>query len=121
MSKLLNISPVLPVKSMEEEMKFFAELGFRNVYDSTNYTDTLDYAVVYRAEQAIHLQLFGDHKFEGQQIKIWVQNVNDFASEFDSKNIDYNRRNNTPWETHELGIYSPSGHAIFFVQDLNNS
>lgn len=118
MTNLQNISPVLPVLEMKAEMEFFESLGFANIYNSLQYSDTLDYAVMARDRQTIHLQLFGEQPFDGQQIKIWVNDLDAIATELDSGDITYNRHDYTPWETSEIGLYSPSRHALFFVKDL---
>jgi hypothetical protein len=118
MSNFLSISPVLPVANIEPEIKFFERLGFTKVYDSLQYSGKLDYAVLARSGQTIHLQWFGEHDFYGQQVKIWVQDVDAIGEEFDKRLIPYNRRDNTAWGTSEISLYSPAQPAIFFVQDL---
>jgi len=117
MSTLLNISPVFPVNDIDMEIEFFEKLGFKNVYDSLSYSELLDYAVMHREGQSIHLQLFGDEPFPGQQIKIWTKNILAIEKELNERGIKYNRNFDTPWNTNELGLYSPSKHAIFFVQE----
>ncbi|MGN8225348.1 glyoxalase/bleomycin resistance/extradiol dioxygenase family protein [Gracilimonas sp. BCB1] len=122
MNNFLNISPVLPAHDLKAEIEFFEQLGFKNVYDSLNYTDNLDYAVLHREGQYIHLQFQFEKdmpsKSNAQQIKIWVANLDLLESEFRAKGFDINRRDNTPWGTNELGFYSPAHNAIIFVQDL---
>lgn len=117
MNNLLNISPVLPAKDMNMEIEFFDKLGFKNVYDSLNYSDQLDYVVMHQEGQSIHLQLFGDEPFSGQQIKIWVKDILAIEKELKERGISYKRNFDTPWNTNELGLYSPSKHAVFFVQE----
>lgn len=116
MTNFRYISPVLPVSDIRKEIEFFESLGFKNVYDSLRYADQLDYAVMGREDQAIHLQKFD--AFDGQQVKIWVSELDEIAHELDANNIAYNCRENTPWETSEIGLYSPARHAVFFVKDL---
>jgi hypothetical protein len=119
MPNLQNISPVLPVAHIEPEIKFFEKLGFTKVFDSLQYSSEMDYVVLDRDGQSIHLQLFGKHDFYGQQVKIWVENLDALGEAFDRMLIPYNRRNNTPWNTCEIGMYSPAQHAIFFVQEMH--
>jgi|GEM_PF-4196979 len=117
MYPILNISPVLPVKDITMEIEFFEKLGFKNVYDSLSYSELLDYAVMHREGQSIHLQLFDKEDFPGQQIKIWVRDILSIEKELKERGSMYNRNFDTPWNTNELGLYSPSKHAIFFVQE----
>ena len=123
MNNFKNISPVLPATDIQVEIEFFKTLGFENVYDSLNYSDKLDYAVVHREGQYIHIQFQFKKdmpsKNAAQQIKIWVENLDSLHKEFEELGLEINRRDNTPWGTHELGFYSPSNNAIIFVQDLD--
>lgn len=119
MNHLLNISPVLPVQSLENEVEFFKKLGFNSVYDSLHYSEDLDYIVLNRDQQSIHLQLFESGDFSGQQIKIWVSNIEILDEQLKSTDLVVFRNFNTPWNTHELGMYSPSNHAVFFVQEIS--
>ncbi|WP_421773192.1 glyoxalase/bleomycin resistance/extradiol dioxygenase family protein [Gracilimonas sp.] len=122
MNNFLNISPVLPANDIKAEIDFFERLGFENVYDSLNYSDKLDYAVLHRDGQNIHLQFQFESDMpdesNAQQIKIWVTDLDSLESEFKEKGFPIKRRNNTPWGTNELGFYSPAHNAIIFVQDL---
>ncbi len=117
MSILLNISPVLLVADISAEIEFFSKLGFSPLYDSLQYSDKLDYSVLIRENQTIHLQLFDDDSYQGQQVKIWVSSIEEIETELSAASLKYNRHFNTPWNTHELGMYSPSRHAIIFVQE----
>lgn len=123
MNNFKNISPVLPSIDIHAEIEFFKTLGFNNVYDSLNYSDKLDYAVLCREDQYIHIQLQFENdmpsKNASQQIKIWVENLNILHNEFEEQGLEINRRDKTPWGTNEFGFYSPSNHAIVFVQDLD--
>jgi catechol 2,3-dioxygenase-like lactoylglutathione lyase family enzyme len=123
MKNFLNISPVLPVNDIKAEIEFFERLGFKNAYDSLNYTDKLDYAVMNRDGQNVHLQFQFEEdmpsKNAAQQIKIWVTDLDALETEFKENGFAIKRRNNTPWGTHEFGIYSPAHNAIIFVQDLD--
>lgn len=122
MNNFLNISPVLPANDIKAEIEFFEKLGFKNVYDSLNYSDKLDYAVMNREGQNIHLQFQFEKdmppKHNAQQIKIWVADLDPLESEFREKGLHIKRRDNTPWGTNELSFYSPAHNAIIFVQEL---
>ncbi|MCP9291384.1 hypothetical protein [Gracilimonas sediminicola] len=123
MKNFLNISPVLPANDLKAEIEFFERLGFKNVYDSLNYSDKLDYAVLHRDGQNVHLQFQFEKdmpaKDAAQQIKIWVNDLDALESEFREQGFDIKRRDNTPWGTNEFGFYSPAHNAIIFVQDLD--
>lgn len=124
MNNFKNISPVLSANDVIAEIEFFEKLGFTNVYDSLNYTDKLDYAVVSRDGQSIHIQFQFEKdmppKNAAQQIKIWVSDLDTLNEEFEEKGFQINRRNNTPWGTDEFGFYSPNHNAIIFVKSLEN-
>ncbi|RNC83158.1 MAG: hypothetical protein ED557_10630 [Balneola sp.] len=118
-----NITPVLPANDVKAEIKFFEQLGFVNVYDSLRYSNKLDYAVLARDQQAIHIQFQFEEdmpsKNAAQQIKIWVADLDALQTEFEEKGLEIKRRDNTPWGTNEFGFYSPAHNAIIFVQDLH--
>ncbi len=118
MMKISNITPVLPVSDIQKEIAFFEQLGFSNSYDSLRYSDALDYAVMTYDCQSIHLQLFADGNFVGQQIKFWVADINPIKTLFDAAKIKGHLHMQTLWGTHELGCYSPSKHALIFVQEI---
>lgn len=122
MSNLKNITPVLPVMDVKAEIEFFENLGFTNVYDSLRYSDTLDYAVLFREGVGVHLQLQFEEdmpkKNASQQIKIWVNDLNTLHKEFEEKGFEVKRRDKTAWGTNEFGFYSPNHNAVIFVQSL---
>ncbi len=122
MSNFRNITPVLPATDVAAEIKFFEQLGFVNVYDSLRYSDKLDYAVLARDRQAVHIQFQFEEdmppKNASQQIKIWVNDLDALQKEFEENGMEVTRRDNTPWGTNEFGFYSPSHNAIIFVKDL---
>ena len=122
MNNFRNITPVLPANDVKAEIKFFEKLGFVNVYDSLRYSDKLDYAVLARDRQAIHIQFQFEEdmpsKNAAQQIKIWVKDLDTLHREFEEKGMEIKRRDNTPWGTNEFGFYTPAHTAVIFVEDL---
>ncbi len=122
MNNFQNITPVLPANDVAAEIEFFEKLGFVNVYDSLKYSDKLDYAVLTRDKQAVHIQFQFEEdmpsKNAAQQVKIWVKDLDVLQNEFEENGMEVKRRDNTPWGTNEFGFYSPSHNAIIFVQDL---
>ncbi len=119
MTNLINISPVLPVQDIMAELSFFESLGFSSIYDSLQYSSTLDYSVIQRENQSIHLQLFKKGSFQGQQIKIWVTDIKLIERDLATSDLKVNKHFHTPWNTNEIGLYSPSNHAILFVQEIH--
>ena len=118
MKTRLNISPVLPVDDINNEIEFFNNLGFASVYDSLQYSNQLDYAVIERENQCLHLQLIEKGSYQGQQIKIRVSNISSIEFELSRSDLVFQKNYDTLWNTHELGLFSPSKHAIFFVQEI---
>ena len=124
MSNFLNVSPVLPANNVQTEIEFFEKLGFKNMYDSLQYSDKLDYAVLGREKERIHIQFQFEEdmpsKNAAQQTKIWVTDLDVLQKEFEEKGLEIKRRDNTPWGTNEISFYTPNYNAIFFVKDLEN-
>lgn len=122
MSNFTNITPVLPANDVKAEIEFFEKLGFINVYDSLRYSDKLDYAVLSRDRQSVHIQFQFEEdmppKNASQQIKIWVNDLDLLHKEFEGKGMEVKRRDNTPWGTNEFGFYTPAHNAVIFVKDL---
>lgn len=122
MNNLLNVSPVLPANDVKAEIEFFEKLGFKNVYDSLRYSDKLDYAVVARDGQFLHIQFQFEEdmpsKNVAQQIKIWVYDLEILQTEFEEAGFEIKRQDNTPWGTDEISFYTPNHNALFFVKDL---
>ena len=122
MNNFQNISPVLPANDVKAEIEFFEKLGFETTYDSLQYSDKLDYAVVARDGQFLHIQFQFEEdmpsKNAAQQIKIWVNDLDVLEKEFSESGFEINRRDNTPWGTDEISFYTPNHNAIFFVKDL---
>lgn len=122
MPNLKNITPVLPANNVKAEIEFFEKLGFTNVYDSLNYSDKLDYTVLFREGVGVHIQFQFEEdmpsKKAAQQTKIWVEDLDLLQKEFIKEGLEIKRRDNTPWGTSEFGLYSPNHNAIIFVKDL---
>ncbi|GAB5410409.1 MAG: hypothetical protein BalsKO_27740 [Balneolaceae bacterium] len=122
MPNLKYITPVLPANDVKAEIEFFERLGFTNVYDSLQYSDKLDYAVLFREGVGFHIQFQFEEdmpsKNAAQQIKIWVEDLDSLQKEFEENGFKIKRRDNTPWGTNEFGLYSPNHNAIIFVMDL---
>ena len=122
MTTFKGIIPILPANNVKAEIKFFERLGSTNVYDSLQYSDTLDYACMQLEGIQFHIQFqFTEDillKKAGQQIKIWVEDLEALHKEFKEKGFDIKRRDKIPWGTNEFGFYTPAHNAIIFVQHL---
>ena len=84
-----------------------------------------DYAVLQRDEQCLHLQWHADTDEDplngGPVIKIFVKDITSIFEEMVERGTSSKDRlrRNTPWGTHEFGLYDLNKNAIFFVQNAN--
>ena len=122
-TQIIQINPVLPVGNMQESLDFYEnKMGFKNVYDSTQYeSGEMNYAVMCRQNCCIHLQLFKDIRPDFQpQIRIEVKNIEPLFEEYRSKGLlDHQPAlRATPWGTLEFAFYDPNNMAITFYEDV---
>ncbi len=122
-TQIVQINPVLPVGNMQESLDFYEnKMGFKNVYDSTQYeSGEMNYAVMCRQNCCIHLQLFKDIRPDFQpQIRIEVKNIGPLFEEYRSKGLlDHQPTlRATPWGTREFAFYDPNNMAITFYEDV---
>lgn len=117
---ILQIAPVMPSSDLERDIAWYARnTGFEHVFGQEGY------AVLRREESSIHLQWHADTEDDpllgGSVIRIFVNDINPvFQACVDSGVVDSSKlRRNTPWQTHEFGMYDPNGNAIFFVEDAS--
>ncbi len=110
-NNLISVRPVLPANNIGAEIDFFARLGFLVIYDSLQYSDKLDYAVLHREGIIIHIQFqfLDDLPSENfaQTLRIIVHNLDALHDEFIANGFEIEYRDNTPWGTNEFGFYSP--------------
>lgn len=95
---------------------------------SRGFTETYaekGYSVLFRDGQWLHLQWHAntedDPLLGGSVVKIFVNDIQPIFDELVSKKVitaDKLRRN-TPWGTHEFGLYDLNRNAIFFVQNAS--
>ncbi len=123
-TKFLYLNPVLPSLDVAKDIAFWEQkLGFKNVYDSTHYSDgPADYAVLGRQGLFIHLQMqFPKDMANGNltQIKFQVENIQPLFEEYLANGVITKDRfrKNTPWGTNEFGFYDANKNAIFFYED----
>jgi len=116
----LHVTPVLPTANLERDLQWYkTRLGFSALHIAP------DYAVLRRSGIYIHLQWHADTKDDpllgGSVVKFFVKNIDTLFQEMVKKGVvppDKLRRN-TPWNTHEFGLYDLNNNAIFFVEDSN--
>lgn len=121
MNNFKVIRPVLPATNMSAELKFFDLLGFQSIYDSQRYYDKLDYAVLQRDGLEIHIQLQQQKDLptsdKAQTIRILVNDLNAIEKELSDKGFQFERQDNTAWDTNEFRVHSPAHNAIIFQED----
>lgn len=119
-TQLLQINPVLQVTDMPASIAFYEEkLGFRNMYDSTQYEEgPVNYAVMCRQNLCIHLQLF-DQLAEQPQIRIEVKNIAPLFEEYRNKGVlDHQEALRiTPWGTKEFAFFDLNRVGLTFYEN----
>lgn len=124
MSNIKLIRPVLSAKNLKQEVLFFEKLGFVPLYDSVQYYEKFDYAILEKNDVQLHLQSgklesdFGRAATNTQTIRIIVDNLDEAEQELAKKGFPVSRQHNTRWNTNEFTLYSPSHNAVIFQQDL---
>ena len=119
MSNLKEIIPVLPSSDIPRDVKWYkTNLGFE-----FDFGDNM-YCGLRKENIYIHLQWHADTDEDpllgGSVIRIFVndivvafEEIKKLASLPEDKLLF-----NTPWGTHEFGIYDLNRNSIYFVQDL---
>ena len=121
-TEFLHMIPVLASADVARDIEWYEnKLGFKNVYDSTDYSDgPVDYAVLRRQNLVIHLQFQFPKDMTSTDVKIEVKNIDSLIEEYIVKGLikaeKVNRK--TPWNTDEFGLFDPSGNRITFLEDL---
>lgn len=124
-TRFLQMCPVLPSLDVARDVRWYEEkLGFRNVYDSTNYNeDPINYAVLKRDNLCIHLQLQfpEDMKNNLPGIRIEVENIRPLFEECIRAGVVKREklRLQTPWGTNEFGFFDPSRNGIHFYESVS--
>ena len=118
-TEIKQIVPVLPSADLERDVKWYQEkLGFEKVFAHDGY------AVLKREQVHLHLQWHADTPDDpllgGSVIRIFVLSIDPVFQECLETGVakpDKLRRN-TPWNTHEFGLYDKNNNAIFFVEAI---
>ncbi len=121
-TKFLHLSPVLASSDVQRDVNWYeAQLGFKNVYDSTQYQDgPMDYAVVGKQGLFLHLQYQYPKDMTSTDIKFQVQHITPFFEACVAKGLLTPDRlhKRTAWNTSEFGVFDPSGNRLTFFEDL---
>ena len=120
--QFLHMCPVLASSDVQRDVDWYeGKLGFKNVYDSSNYqVGPIDYAVLARENLFVHLQFQFIKDMNSTDLKIQVKNIEPLFEEYIAKNLispDRIRRK-TDWNTTEVGLFDLSGNRITFFEDL---
>ncbi|MEL6925309.1 MAG: VOC family protein [Bacteroidota bacterium] len=114
----ISITPVLPTNDMQRDVEWYAsQLGFKKVGGDDMY------AILKRDHLFLHLQWHSgtadDPVLGGSVIRIFVKDIEPIYLDILQRGaITEDRlRMDTPWGTHEFGLYDPNNNAIFFVAD----
>lgn len=121
-TKFLFMCPVLASSDVPRDIRWYEEkLGFKNVFDSTHYSDgPADYAVLRRQKLILHLQYQFPKDMTSTDVRIEVRNIQPLFEEYVAKDV-VNReamRLQTAWGTNEFGLFDPSGNRITFLEDI---
>lgn len=121
-TKILSLSPVLASSDVGRDVEWYeTKLGFKSVYDSSAYHEgPIDYAVVGRQNQFMHLQFQFPLDMTCTDVRIQVQNIRPLFEEYVSSGAVARDRydEKTTWHTAEFGLFDLSGNRITFFEDL---
>lgn len=119
-SQLKHLTPVLPSNDIKRDIAWYEKyLGFKYNMGQEGY------AVLHRDNQWIHLQWHANTKDDpllgGSVIKIVVDDIQHIFEEMLERGSISKEKliMNTPWGTHEFGLYDLNKNAIFFVTDVD--
>ena len=119
-SNYIDITPVLPSQDIARDCAWYEQnLGFE-----TRHADDM-YAILRRDHLYIHLQWHADTADDpllgGSVIRIFVKDIQSAFEDCLARGAirPEKLRMNTPWGTHEFGMYDPNHNAIFVVQDAH--
>jgi hypothetical protein len=118
-SEFLQAVPVLPSQNIQRDMDWYAQnLGFRKIFGDEMY------GRIQLDSIHLHLQWHADTPEDplngGSVVRIFLQNIHPYFEALVAKGVvgKDKLRLNTPWGTHEFGLYDLNQNAIIFVEDL---
>lgn len=113
------VVPVLPSSDIARDLVWYQDkLGFEPIFSDTMY------AVLKLGNIHIHLQWHADTPEDpllgGSVIRVFVKDIVFLFQNYLATGTVQNDqlRLNTPWDTHEFGLYDLNKNALFFVQDI---
>lgn len=121
-TRFLYMCPVLASSDVPRDIQWYEKkLGFKNVFDSTHYSDgPADYAVLRRQKLILHLQYQFPKDMTSTDVRIEVKNIQPLFAEYVSKGVvkEEAMRLKTPWGTNEFGLFDLSRNRLTFLEDV---
>lgn len=119
-TKFLHMSPVLASGDVARDIKWYEDkMGFENVFDSTAYSEgPVDYAVLGRQNQYLHLQFQYPKDMTSTDIRFQVVNLNPLYEELKQTGAAKQEPWKTSWGTIEFGLLDLSGNRLTFFEDV---
>jgi catechol 2,3-dioxygenase-like lactoylglutathione lyase family enzyme len=121
-TRFLFMCPVLASSDVARDISWYeGKLGFKNVFDSTDYSDgPVDYAVLRRQQLILHLQYQFPKDMTSTDVRIEVKHIQPLFREYLAKEVVKAEamRLKTPWGTNEFGLFDPSGNRLTFLEDV---
>ncbi|PZX56682.1 VOC family protein [Algoriphagus chordae] len=121
-TEFISTVPVLPSQHIARDLDWYAHnFGFVKTFGDHMY------AGMRLEEIELHLQWHADTADDpllgGSVVKIFVKNIEPYFEALVIKGILKcdKLRKNTPWGTHEFGLYDLNNNAIFIVEDIESS
>lgn len=121
-TRFLFMCPVLASSDVARDIRWYEEkLSFKNVFDSTRYSDgPVDYVVLRRQKLILHLQYQFPEDMTSTDVRVEVKNIQPLYREYIAKGVikEEAMRWKTPWGTNEFGLFDPSGNRLTFLEDV---
>jgi len=115
-------SPVLASEDVTRDTSWYeTNLGFKNVYNSTYYQEgPMDYAVLKKQKQLIHLQFQFPKDMTSTDLKFEVQHLKHIQGQLLEKGAitETNIFPKTDWGTNEVRFFDPSGNRITILESI---
>ena len=116
-TNFLGAIPVLPTSNLERDVKWYKEqLGFHVNFQNEGYGGVSRGGVYLHFQE--HSGTEDDPMLDGSVLKIFVKDISLIYNDLLEKGTitDSQLHKNTPWKTHEVGLFDLNKNAIFFVE-----
>ncbi len=118
-TRFLQTVPVLPSQNIQRDLDWYNKnLGFQKTFGDQMYAGMLLEGL------ELHLQWHADTADDpllgGSVVRLFVKNIEPYFLKLVEGGVippDKLQRN-TPWGTHEFGLFDLNKNAIFFVEDI---